>query len=850
MGRFKTKEECTFYTSTKSIIDFTCDSTYDIKDSEATITIHHSGSDIKFTIKNFKFGIVELIFDLPDKTLKYKNKTNIGENLIPKPFSSVNDLDNKIELITKDDVDDSKPFFKSSTNLNEYKIIVHLDCFKIEYYINSTLLFSFNNTKSLALLFDKDKDLKSNSFDFTYHGITKCVGLPERPSHLLLDDNHYRMFNTDDNDQKVGNTQPTYGSIPMLHGINKDHIVTVFNSNASDQWVGLKTINNSDRQIEWITEGGIIDLYLFSDNDYMRNLEKVAKVTGYAPLAPLSIFGYHQCRWGYADEDDIIGVAKKFDEYEIPYDVFWMDIEHTNDKRYFTWNPNGFSHTKEFIQKLHDDHRNVVTIVDPHIKKDDAYEVCKILKEKDCFVKKKDDEGNLVPYIGHCWPGTSYYADFINYEKLLPLYKQFFKNEDYFFGFDNIYTWVDMNEPSVFDSEEMTMPKTNLHFDGTQLVEHKEVHNIYGYFYQKVAYNSLKNRFDNKYRPFILSRSYYAGSQQNSFIWTGDNKATYEFMNNGIETNIINGLCGHSSCGSDVGGFINNPSAQLMKDWYSFGLFYMFFRGHSAFDTIRREPWLFGDDVLNSIKNSIILRYHILMFIYTKFYEYTQTGVSVLKPIWMVFKEQFNELINIKDNSSLFVLGKEIIGVNEYTLCETGAKFLNSLKTPLYELESGCRATNFSVKDKEQKIRKIVIGGKIIPWTDEVKKCAYNVLRSPLSIKVFVDENKKAKGYYYMDDGKTIELEGHFLYLQFVFNNGSIKIENLNTSKEVTNGLIKDIIPNWNKIEVYGYGKEAKVAKVNGKDVPVTYNKETDMAVLDLSALKIKVCELVNASLE
>ena len=62
--------------------------------------------------------------------------------------------------------------------------------------------------------------------------------------------------------------------------------------------------------------------------------------------------------------------------------------------------------------------------------------------------------------------------------------------------------------------------------------------------------------------------------------------------------------------------------------------------------------------------------------------------------------------------------------------------------------------------------------------------------------------------------------------------------------------MIKDIIPNWNKIEVYGSGKEAKVAKVNGKDVPVTYNKETDMAVLDLSALKIKVCELVNASLE
>lgn len=208
-------------------------------------------------------------------------------------------------------------------------------------------------------------------------------------------------------------------------------------------------------------------------------------------------------------------------------------------------------------------------------------------------------------YIGNCWPGKSYYPDFLNYDKLIPFYKQFFKNEKYFMGFKNIYTWVDMNEPSVFESEEWTMPKTNIHFDGDRYVDHREVHNIYGYYYQKIAYYSLMNRFDNKYRPFTLSRSYYTGSHQFGFIWTGDNKATYAFMNNSIETNLTNGLCGHSACGSDVGGFIDDPTPDLIQSWHNLGPFYVFFRNHACFNTIRREPWLFGDEVLNSIKSSI-----------------------------------------------------------------------------------------------------------------------------------------------------------------------------------------------------------------------------------------------------
>ena len=32
----------------------------------------------------------------------------------------------------------------------------------------------------------------------------------------------------------------------------------------------------------------------------------------------------------------------RFEEEDIPYDVLWLDIEHTDGKRYFTWDSNLF----------------------------------------------------------------------------------------------------------------------------------------------------------------------------------------------------------------------------------------------------------------------------------------------------------------------------------------------------------------------------------------------------------------------------------------------------------------------------------------------------------------------------
>jgi alpha 1,3-glucosidase len=86
-------------------------------------------------------------------------------------------------------------------------------------------------------------------------------------------------------------------------------------------------------------------LGLWSDQTGPTPLEVVrqySSVTGNTYLPPLFSIGYHQCRWNYRDETDIDQVDQGFDDNVMPYDVVWLDIEHTNGKRYFTWDKHLF----------------------------------------------------------------------------------------------------------------------------------------------------------------------------------------------------------------------------------------------------------------------------------------------------------------------------------------------------------------------------------------------------------------------------------------------------------------------------------------------------------------------------
>merc|ERR1712070_139250 len=94
-----------------------------------------------------------------------------------------------------------------------------------------------------------------------------------------------------------------------------------------------------------------------------------ADLTGVTPLPPLFSLAYHQCRWNYNDEADVKEVSEKLDEAGIPVDVIWLDIEHTDGKRYMTWDTAKFPDPETMQNKLFAKGRRMVNIVDPHIKR-------------------------------------------------------------------------------------------------------------------------------------------------------------------------------------------------------------------------------------------------------------------------------------------------------------------------------------------------------------------------------------------------------------------------------------------------------------------------------------------------
>lgn len=69
--------------------------------------------------------------------------------------------------------------------------------------------------------------------------------------------------------------------------------------------------------------------------------------------------------------------------------------------RYFTWDAHSFAHPAEMVANVSAVGRKMVTIVDPHIRRDDNYFIYSESKSQNFLVLKND--GNV--YEGWCWPG-------------------------------------------------------------------------------------------------------------------------------------------------------------------------------------------------------------------------------------------------------------------------------------------------------------------------------------------------------------------------------------------------------------------------------------------------------------
>jgi len=283
--------------------------------------------------------------------------------------------------------------------------------------------------------------------DFKFVKSTHLYGLPERAMRLALAPTKdgeniltepYRLYNLDIFEYELNNPIGLYGAIPLLFSMNEKSSAGIFVLNPSETFVDV--YKGQEFSSHWISETGIIDVFFIPGPTPKDISKQFSYLTGTAPVPQRFSLGHHQCRWNYKDEEDVRAVNQKFDEYDIPYDVLWLDIEHTSGKKYFTWDSHEFPNPTKMQEDLASKGRKMVTISDPHIKRESGYYVHDEATRNGYYVKKSDGTGD---YEGHCWPGSSSWLDFVN-PQVRAYYAGLFDFSSYVGSTENLYTWIDM----------------------------------------------------------------------------------------------------------------------------------------------------------------------------------------------------------------------------------------------------------------------------------------------------------------------------------------------------------------------------------------------------------------------
>lgn len=620
---------------------------------------------------------------------------------------------------------------------------------------------------------------ESVALDFTFKHFKNVYGIPEHADSFNLKDTTqtkypYRLYNVDIFEYETNSRLPMYGSIPFMLALKPECSVGLFWINSADTFIDVDKTSKGGccTRTHWISENNVLDFMLIIGESPNDINESYGAIVGYSQLPQVASLGYHQCRWNYNDEKDVLEINSLFDKHRIPYDYIWLDIEYAESKKYFTWNQDTFPDPERMVKELDHTGRNLVIIVDPHLKT--GY------FGSDELIKRKitiNSPSNNQTYKGHCWPGESVWIDTMNPSSQAYWDYMFrYTDDNKFMGglTTNVQIWNDMNEPSIFNGPETTSPRDLLHYGSW---EHRSIHNVYGLTYHEATYKSMTERFTetgNK-RPFILTRSYFAGSQRTAAIWSGDNMSTWEHLKISIPMLLTSGVLGLPFAGADVGGFFGNPSKELLTRWYQTGIWYPFFRGHAHIDSRRREPWVPGEPYTSIIRDALQLRYSLLPVIYTAFHESSTTGLPVIKPIFYENRKDI-ENFSIEDE---FFLGNSGIFVKPVTdeAAETIDIYLPDEEI-YYEFDNGVLSGNSVHRQLDKKsvtkhvdintIPMYLKGGSIIAKKERYRRSSKLMVNDPYHLIIALDKSGKSSGKLYIDDGESFDyLQGESILIEF-----------------------------------------------------------------------------------
>ena len=332
-------------------------------------------------------------------------------------------------------------------------------------------------------------------------------------------------------------------------------------------------------------------------------------------------------------------------------------------------------------------------------------------------------------------------------------------------------------------------------------------------------------------RPVNVTRSGYAGAQRVTSSWTGDVTADWDHLRMSIPMILNMGLSGVPFTGADVGGFRDDTDAELLTRWTQAACLMPFFRNHSAIDTIRQEPWVFGEPYEQIMRQFIELRYRLMPYLYALAAVASERGLPVIRPMFMVDESD----AKLRDVHDQFMLGDALLVA---PVVEQGATERSVVlpKGQWYDFWTGQAIPGNRERHVQASLEHLplfVRGGAVLPMWDVRQHLSGN-LPDTLKIRVYRGElnmdlyEDAGEGYAYQDgDCRWIRFEAAQAGIQFTL------------SREI----VGDYEPPYSKLhlEIIGFDEEPHEVSIDGQGAPVWYyeNGLIDLRVGEFQTLTV-----------
>ncbi|MCC5450605.1 DUF5110 domain-containing protein [Rheinheimera sp. UJ51] len=604
-------------------------------------------------------------------------------------------------------------------------------------------------TEDIAGLLQPDATKIAFKFRLTpeemlFGGGQRVLGMDRRGHKLPLYNKAHYGYSTESNQM--------YFSLAGV--MSSKNYMLLFDNGASGE---LDLGHSQADTLAFQAEGGRSAYIVVAGQNTPELIANYTAASGQAPLPARWTLGNYASRFGYRTEAEARAVVQKFRDLNLPLDaividLYWFGKDIQGHMGNLAWDKQAFPTPEQMLADFAADGIKTILVTEPFIltsskRWQQAVDAGAIALGPDGKPKTFDFYFGNTGLIDVFKPEASSWFWGI-YRDLLAQ------------GVGGI--WGDLGEPEVH-------PADTLHqLPGIGSVTANEVHNAYGQRWAELVYQGYRQDFPEQ-RPFIMMRAGNLGSQRYGMVpWTGDVDRSWGGLKPQVELALQMGLFGFGYIHSDLGGFAGGEQfdAELYIRWLQYGVFQPVYRPHAQ-EHIAPEPVFHSDEVIDTLRPWLNLRYQLLPYNYTLAYQHSQTGIPLMRPLF--FLDETNPSLRTETNSYLWGDAFLVAPVTEPGVTQWPVNVPTGV---WFDFFNGERIIGGEVVKRPVSLETIPVlvkAGSFIPMTAPIQRTA-DYSSQALTLHYFADASvSSAQGQLFEDDGVTPDslAKGQYELLNF-----------------------------------------------------------------------------------